>query len=484
MSSNEGKRVLAGITAGILILASGCGAKSSALQSENPVNITIWNYYTGAQLEEFNDLVKEFNATEGKKLGISVASSSEGSIVDLKDSVLAAAKKEVGTKALPNIFAAYTDTVYQMNDMELIEDISSYFNDKEKQEYIGSYLDEGDIDGNGSLKIFPVAKATEILMLNETDWEKFASESGADLSELSTMEGLTKVAEEYYQWTDSKTDTPDDGKAFFGRDAMANYMIIGAKQLGTDIFSTDETGNITVSFPEEVAKKLWDNYYVPFVNGYFSAAGRFRSDDVKTGNALCFVGSSSSASFFPTEVILSDEEKYPISVRVIEAPKFEDGADYAVQQGAGMAVVKASAAEVEASVEFLKWFTDESQNIRFSLASGYLPVKKAANQEDTIRKYDENSGEISEALKVSLDTVNSNEMYTLKGRDGSVRDILNTALSDQAEQDRNSVVESMAGGASRAEAVAPFVSEEHFESWYQATNRALTEVADSLNGEQ
>jgi len=31
-------------------------------------------------------------------------------------------------------------------------------------------------------------------------------------------------------------DVPDDGKAFFGRDAMANYMLVGSMQLGTEIF--------------------------------------------------------------------------------------------------------------------------------------------------------------------------------------------------------------------------------------------------------
>ena len=37
------------------------------------------------------------------------------------------------------------------------------------------------------------------------------------------MEGVTAVAEQYYNWS--------GGKALFGRDAMANYMIVGAKQL-------------------------------------------------------------------------------------------------------------------------------------------------------------------------------------------------------------------------------------------------------------
>ena len=122
---------------------------------------------------------------------------------------------------------------------------------------------------------------------------------------------------------------------------MANYMLIGTRQLGTELVSLKEDGSVALDFPEDVARKLWDNYYVPYINGYFSAVGRFRSDDVKTGNVICFVGSSASSTFFPSEVILSDEESYPIEIGVLNSPKFAGGEDFAVQQGAGMVVVKA-----------------------------------------------------------------------------------------------------------------------------------------------
>lgn len=36
---------------------------------------------------------------------------------------------------------------------------------------------------------------------------------------------MTAAAQRYYEWTDSLTPEENDGKALFGRDAMANYMI-------------------------------------------------------------------------------------------------------------------------------------------------------------------------------------------------------------------------------------------------------------------
>ena len=74
-------------------------------------------------------------------------------------------------------------------------------------------------------------------MINATDWQTFADATGASLDELSTLEGVTETAKRYYEWTDSLTpDVPDDGKAFYGRDSMSNYFIIGMKQMGVDAF--------------------------------------------------------------------------------------------------------------------------------------------------------------------------------------------------------------------------------------------------------
>ena len=73
------------------------------------------------------------------------------------------------------------------------------------------------------MTIFPTAKSTQILVLNKTDWDVFAAETGASYGDLADMDGLVETAKRYYEWTDAKTpDVPDDGKALFGRDAMAN----------------------------------------------------------------------------------------------------------------------------------------------------------------------------------------------------------------------------------------------------------------------
>lgn len=291
------KRITALASAAALTLSlAACGGsavsgpKNTAPTNAKPVTITVWSYYNGDQLETFSKLVDEFNATVGKEQNITVEASSQGSVNDLETNVLAAAEGKVGAAEMPNIFSAYADTCYAVDQMGLVADLSGYLTDEEKAAFPESYLTEGDFDDNGTIKIFPVAKSTELLFLNDTDWQAFAAATGAKYEDLSTMEGLVATAGKYYDWTDARTAAPDDGKALFGRDAMANYMLIGAKELGSTLF-TVENGKMTVNLTEDVARKLWENYYVPFVKGWFAGEGRFRSDDIKTGNVLAYVGS-------------------------------------------------------------------------------------------------------------------------------------------------------------------------------------------------
>lgn len=450
----------------------GCGAGSTAsssavLSPSDPVTLTVWTYYNGDQLETFNWLVEEFNNTLGQEKGILVETSSLGGVTELENAVLESAEGKVGAPPLPSIFSAYADTAYAIDQMGLLADLSGFFTDEERAAYIEDYLSEGDFDGSGSIKIFPTAKSTELLFLNDTDWQLFAAASGCTYEDLSTMESLVSTAEKYYQWTEEQTG---EGKALFGRDALANYMLLGAQQLGCTLFEVKD-GRMTLHFPEEVARTLWNHYYVPFIRGWFAATGRFRSDDIKTGNILCYVGSSSSATFFPKQVMTSDTESHDIRMKALPCPTFADGSSVSVQQGAGMAVTNGSEAEVKASVAFLKWMTQPEQNIRFAVGSGYLPVTHAANDMEAIEASGlEMTDAVRDILTIATDEVENNELYTTKAFAGgaAARKVLEYDLSDKAAADRATVEQRIAAGESAEDAQAEFLTDEAFAAWYQS----------------
>ncbi len=464
-----------------LFLLAGCEKKDPyGLSPKDPVTISVWHYYNGVQKEEFDNLVRAFNENEGREKGIVVKAYNKGSIDELSNTINESIEHRVGSDPLPDVFSAYADKVYEVDRMGLAADLSDYLTSDEISEYVDAYMEEGRFGDRDSVKVFPIAKSTEILTVNKTDWDKFAAATGETEDAFSTWEGITRVSRSYYKWTDSLTETPGDGKAFFGRDAFANYMIIGSLQLGHEIFSVKD-GKTVLDFDKDAMKKLWDNYYVPFVNGYFGAYGRFRSDDVKTGQLVAFVGATSGISYFPTSVTLEDGTNYEIESKLYPLPGFAGTVPCAVSQGAGMMVLKSEEKREYAAVCFLKWFTDTSQNMKFAIGSGYLPVKKAAAEQSLLKPFLQEAGEnsaVSQNLIIGLDTANRYRLYTSKPFQGGdrAREILQTSMVSKAREDYQKIEALVTQGTDRERAVADFVTDENFNQWYEDTRLQLETV--------
>lgn len=473
-----------------LSLLAGCGGKQAKgeevkLDPNNPVSLTVWHYYNGAQQTAFDQLVQEFNATTGKEMGIYVEGYSQGSVSDLEKAISDSVAEKVGAQPMPDLFSTYADTAYAVQQQGKLANLNQYFSEDTLREYVDAYIQEGYFHDDDALYLFPVAKSTEVMMLNATDWQPFAEATGTTTEELRTVEGVVEVAQRYYAWTDSLTpDVADDGKALYGRDSMSNYFLIGMKQMGVDLFDV-KNGNVTLRPEKEQIRRLWDNYYVPYVKGYFASLGKFRSDDVKTGEILAYTGSTSSAMYFPNEVVLDTNSK-PIDYMVLPAPIMEGGSRYSVQQGAGMAVTKSDALHEYAACEFLKWFTAKENNLRFVCESAYFPVRKDANTMEALDEIVKTQGlrvnpKTYDCLTSILSQYDSVQFYTTKcfHNGYAARKILDFNLSDQAEADKAAIDEAVASGIPRGEAVAPYVTDAAFEAWYESFCQALEGAAHS-----
>ena len=176
----------AALTAGLF---TGCGGKSASvkLDPSNPVSLTIWHYYNGSQQAAFDTLVSEFNATVGKDKGIYVEGYSQGSVSDLEAAISDSVAGKVGAQELPDIFSTYADTAYAVQKQGKLADLTQYFTQDELSQYVDSYVQEGYFNDDGALYLFPVAKSTEVMMMDKTDWEPFAAATGTTLDELTTM---------------------------------------------------------------------------------------------------------------------------------------------------------------------------------------------------------------------------------------------------------------------------------------------------------
>lgn len=115
-------------------------SKRRTYSTSNPVDITVWTYYNGEQLSSFNTLVKKFNRTQGKENGIHVESVSCGTVSDLEKNLKDSIEKKVGASEIPDMFSAYNDIAYTIDQMHGIVDLNKYFSDDELDEYIEGYV--------------------------------------------------------------------------------------------------------------------------------------------------------------------------------------------------------------------------------------------------------------------------------------------------------------------------------------------------------
>ncbi len=474
------------ILAGLMPLSmlSGCAKTDNhGLDAENPVTITIWHYYNGVQQTCFDKMVNEFNETIGAENGIIVEAYTKSSINELANSVLASFNGDADAEPVPDIFASYAETAFIVDEMDKCVDLNQYFTEEEKAKYIDGYIQEGQFDNEGELVIFPIAKSTEIMMINKTDWEAFAQAEGVSEDELKTWEGVVRVAEKYYTYTDAMTpDIKNDGKAFFGRDSVANYMIVGAKQLGMEIYSVNGT-SATVNVDKTVLKKLWENYYVPFVKGHYALKGRYSSDDIKTGNIIASVCSTTGAAYFPDSVTINDDYTYPIEILTVPVPGFENTENCIVQQGAGMVVSKSDETQEYASVMFLKWFTESQRNIEFAVSSGYLPVTKEASNMEMINKtISEQSITIKDVLKestkVAVESINNSQLYAAKpfNKAAEARDFVGEFIEESAKKAYEEAWARINSGEEYKKVVEEYTNDSAFEKWYTGFNEGITGI--------
>lgn len=357
----------------------GMAAEESLLDPKNPVSVTLWHYYAGENKQALEDAVSRFNQSIGVERGVIISPIAKGSILDLEGEITAAARGEAGSEEMPELFSSYLDKAMEIDALGKLQDLRYYFDGKEKERYFARYIHPSISEEKGFL-VFPIVKSTELLYINQEGWDVFAAENGISDEDLRTWEGLLSTAGQYYRWQDGKTpDIPWDGKGLMGLDVLSNFIFVGSRQLGVDIMDK-QSGKVHLDIP--ALRRIYDIYVKGMALGYFDAIGKYRSDNIKSGDLIAYVGSSSGAAYFPSW-IEKDGEKQPIRLMAKAYPVFEGGASFIVSQGAGMCLSKSEPKKQEGAVLFLKWFIGGEENARFAVSTGYFPVNAQPYQSGT-----------------------------------------------------------------------------------------------------
>ncbi len=341
---------------------------------KNPVTLTMWHNYGGAMQQSMDELIDEFNSTVGKENGIVINVKEISSSSELNESLKMIVNGDPGAPEMPDIFTGYPQIAVKFHEKGMLANLDNYFSSEDLSNYVDAFISEGRLS-DGGLYVFPLAKSTEILFLNQTLFDMFADATGADIDKLTTFEGIAELSKKYYDWTDEKTpNVPFDGKAFYAADSWFNVAQVGMVQLEGNIFNTDNK----LSLKNYAYSHIFNTIYKPATEGGFAVYDGYSSDLSKTGDIICSTGSSAGILFYGDTITYQDGTVEMVEYSFLPYPVFEGGQKIALQRGGGLIVAKTNERKEYAAAVFLKWFTASEQNMKFISKTGYLPVTKKA----------------------------------------------------------------------------------------------------------
>lgn len=346
----------------ISLTLTGCSMDKSPLDPKNPTSISLWHNYGGEMQTAMTMLIDTFNATVGKEKGIIVRVDAVSSSSELTKNLDMILDEAPGAPALPNITIAYPKTAVKFAEKGLIADLTSYFSKDKTDLYVDEFIAEGKI-GNG-LYVFPVAKSTEVLFVNQTLFDRFSGETGVKIESLSTFEGICDASIKYAQWC---------GKAFFTADSWFNLFSVAGQQMKDSFIKDGE-----LQLESDTYNRLYTLLCDAIEKGGIRIYDGYSSDLTKTGEVVCSLGSTAGILYYGDSITYPDNSTEKVEYSILPYPTAEGGEKIAIQRGNGMMVKKAGKAEEYACAVFLEWLTQPEQNMQFISNTGYLPVTKEA----------------------------------------------------------------------------------------------------------
>ncbi len=325
------------------------------------VSLSFWHVYGSQTHSPMNELVREFNITEGKKNGIIINVTSVSDSSAIHKTLVAAASKQPGAALLPDIFSCYPKTLQAMG-ADIALDWKTYFTKEELDAFVPQFLEEGTFDGQ--LKIFPLAKSSNFLFLDAGIFEKFSRETGYAYADLATLEGFFAVAQQYYIWS--------KGKPFFMYDEWLQYPFLNVLSQGEPFFTNDK-----INWHSSTYKKTMRLLARAAIRGEVCLMSGFATALIMTGQVISGVESSASVLYFKDEVTHSNNKKTPLRLMALLEPRIDGAKRIDIQRGGGLGAIKSTPEKEKAAAIFCKWLVSQEQNLEFVIQGGYMPVRKA-----------------------------------------------------------------------------------------------------------
>lgn len=154
------------------------------------------------------------------------------------------------------------------------------------------------------------------------------------------------------------------------------------------------------------------------------------------------------------------------------------------QRGADMGVFASNGIREEAACEFLKWFTAPEQNIRFAVATGYLPVEEKALESvpELLNHVDRtnNAEAIGCSIRVFLEARKQRPFYIKRAFEGSYdkNKFFAESLENKTVEAQDVMKRRIGNGEIKEDVQSDLLSDDSFNRWYDSLIKEMAGITD------
>ena len=353
------------------------GCQKKAQKSEDITEVVFWHAMGGPLGDALQLLVNEFNDTHPE---IFIKAINMGNYTALSQKLMAS----IQTGNQPNIAQSYEAWTANMIDGDVLVPVSDFieadpdFGDKDFEDFFQVFIDCNTI--NGKLWSFPFNKSVMVMYYNKD----ILFQNGID------PDSPPKTWDEYRDYCKKLTiDKDGDGTI----DQYGATLKISAwkfenllLEAGGEIMSKDNKTPLFNSEAGVLALEFLTNIINVDKTGYLSP-GYEGQNDFLASKVTFYEDSSVSLAYMKQTGIDFNLGVSAIPVRDTKRNLIS---------GTNVAIFKSENKEVEkAAWEFIKWFTDTKQTAKWSELTYYMPVRKSAFEEESLKNRLANNPEIA-----------------------------------------------------------------------------------------
>ena len=253
----------------------------------------------------------------------------------------------------------------------------------------------------------PVAKSTEIMYINQTIFDRFSQATGVTIEDLDTWEGLFRAAESLCR-LDRRADAGCSGRRqIHVRPRLLLQLLPGGGGIPGRGFLPGRRAGLRPRLPDGVGTAGQ-----AALQGGVWLKGGYATESIRTGDSIVSVASSASILYYSDVVTYPDNTSEDITIISRPCPVFENGEKLVMQRGAGFCTVRSTPEREQAAVTFLKWLTEPEHNVEFVTRTGYMPVTRAAFENELPKAIEGlESAKYASLYQAYLDTQANYEFY-------------------------------------------------------------------------